>query len=89
MISKNYRKDLDRILDRGINYFDAKRMLIKRMEQVKTIDIKYNYENRKKYCGMCSTEIVSENDYIIEETNYVCFVWYQCSNCQEINLLVS
>jgi len=89
MMSKNYRNDFDRIMKRGINYFDAKRMLIKRMEQVKTVDIKYNYENRKKYCGKCGTEIVSKNDYIIEETNYVCFVWYQCSNCQEVNLLVN
>ncbi|TES97189.1 MAG: hypothetical protein E3J90_07205 [Promethearchaeota archaeon] len=89
MISKNYRNDFDRIMNRGINYFDAKRILIEKMEQVKTIDINYNYENRKKYCGKCDTEIVSKNDYIIEETNYVCFVWYQCSNCQEVNLLVS
>ncbi len=60
-----------------------------KMEQVKAIDINYNYENRKKYCGKCNTEIVSKNDYIIEETNYMCFVWYQCSNCQEVNLLVN
>ena len=89
MISKNHRNDLDRIMNRGINYFDAKRMLIEKMERVKTIDINYNYENRKKYCGKCGTEIISENDYIVEQTNYVCFVWYQCSNCQEINELVA
>ncbi|MBY9016919.1 MAG: hypothetical protein KGD68_14610 [Candidatus Lokiarchaeota archaeon] len=51
---------------------------------MKSIDIKYDYGKRKKYCGNCNTEIISKNDYIIEETNYVCFVWYQCSNCQEL-----
>jgi len=88
MLNRNYRNDFERILNRGIDYFDAKRTLIKRMEQLKSIDIKHDYENGKKYCGNCNTEIISKNDYIIEETNYVCFVWYQCSNCQEVNLLV-
>lgn len=88
MSNRNYRSDFDRLMNRGINYFDAQRILIARMEQVKSIDIKCDYENHKKYCGKCGSEIVSKNDYIIEQTNYVCFVWYQCSNCQEVNLLV-
>ena len=66
MISRNYRNDFDRIMSKGIAYFDAKRMLIEKMERIQTIDINYNYENRKKYCGKCGTEIVSKNDYIIE-----------------------
>lgn len=89
MVNRNYRSDFDSIMHKGIDYFDAKNILIKRMEQLKTIDVKYNYENRKKYCGKCGTEIVSNKDYIVEQTNYMCFVWYQCSNCQEVNLLVN
>lgn len=88
MSNRNYRSDFDGLMNRGINYFDAKRILIERMEQVKSIDIKSDYENHKKLCGNCGNEIVNKNDYIIEQTNHVCFVWYQCSNCQEVNLLV-
>lgn len=88
MSNRNYRNDFDKLMNRGIDYFDAKRILIERMEQVKSIDIKYDYENHKKYCGKCGREIVSKNDYIVEQTDYVCFVWYQCSNCQEVNLLL-
>ena len=88
MSNRNYRNDFDRLMNKGIHYFDAQRMLIERMEQVKSIDIKRDYENHKEYCGKCGNEIVSTNDYIVEQTNYVCFVWYQCSNCQEVNLLV-
>ena len=89
MANRNYRDDLERLMKRGVNYFDAKRMLIKRMEQIKSTDIKYDYDNHKKHCGKCGTEIISKYDYIIEQTNYVCFVWYQCSNCQEVNELVA
>jgi len=88
MPNRNYRNDFDNLMKKGINYFDAKRTMIERMEQVKSVDIKHDYNNHKKYCGKCGTEIVSKNDYIIEETNYVCFVWYQCGNCQEVNELV-
>ena len=38
MANRNYRDDLERLMKRGVNYFDAKRMLIKRMEQVKSTD---------------------------------------------------
>lgn len=88
MPNRNYRNDFDNLTKRGFDYFDATRILIKRMEQVKSVDIKHDNENNKKYCGKCGTEIVSKNDYIIELTNYVCFVWYQCSNCQNVNQLV-
>ena len=76
MSYKNYRNDFDNLVKKGIDYFEAKKIL-------------YDYDSHKKYCGKCGTEIISKKDYIIEETNYVCFVWYQCSNCQEINELVA